>query len=201
MPEPSPQNLPMVSATKLQGDFTAQQGRTLHPKDVPPQSPPPPPRHSSRVRLCVTPQTSAHQAPPSLGFSRQEPQSLRDNKCRSHSPMDRRPRAPFWGLRIPRLTHLPTCPASPSSPCLMACAPHPDSGAWAACSSHTVELRATCAMGRGRSPLALGPITVPAGVSLRYPLPASLLRGVPGEETGSERPAVTTLSCSRTTCV
>ena len=26
----------------------------------------------SRVRLCVTPQTSAHQAPPSLGFSRQE---------------------------------------------------------------------------------------------------------------------------------
>ena len=28
--------------------------------------------HFSRVRLCVTPQTSAHQAPPSLGFSRQE---------------------------------------------------------------------------------------------------------------------------------
>ena len=26
----------------------------------------------SRVRLCVTPQTAAHQAPPSLGFSRQE---------------------------------------------------------------------------------------------------------------------------------
>ena len=26
----------------------------------------------SRVRLCATPQTSAHQAPPSLGFSRQE---------------------------------------------------------------------------------------------------------------------------------
>ena len=26
----------------------------------------------SRVRLCVTPQTSAHQVPPSLGFSRQE---------------------------------------------------------------------------------------------------------------------------------
>ena len=26
----------------------------------------------SRVRLCVTPQTEAHQAPPSLGFSRQE---------------------------------------------------------------------------------------------------------------------------------
>ena len=27
---------------------------------------------SSRVRLCVTPQTAAHQAPPFLGFSRQE---------------------------------------------------------------------------------------------------------------------------------
>ena len=26
----------------------------------------------SRVRLCATPETSAHQAPPSLGFSRQE---------------------------------------------------------------------------------------------------------------------------------
>ena len=26
----------------------------------------------SHVRLCVTPQTAAHQAPPSLGFSRQE---------------------------------------------------------------------------------------------------------------------------------
>ena len=28
--------------------------------------------HFSRVRLCVTPQTTSHQAPPSLGFSRQE---------------------------------------------------------------------------------------------------------------------------------
>ena len=28
--------------------------------------------HYSRVRLCATPQTEAHQAPPSLGFSRQE---------------------------------------------------------------------------------------------------------------------------------
>ena len=28
--------------------------------------------HFSRVRLCATPQTVAHQAPPSLGFSRQE---------------------------------------------------------------------------------------------------------------------------------
>ena len=28
--------------------------------------------HFSRVRLCATPQTAAHQAPLSLGFSRQE---------------------------------------------------------------------------------------------------------------------------------
>ena len=28
--------------------------------------------HFSRVRLCATPQTPGHQAPPSLGFSRQE---------------------------------------------------------------------------------------------------------------------------------
>ena len=28
--------------------------------------------HFSLVRLCVTPQTAAHQAPPSLGFPRQE---------------------------------------------------------------------------------------------------------------------------------
>ena len=28
--------------------------------------------HFSRVRLCATPQTAAHQVPPSLGFSRQE---------------------------------------------------------------------------------------------------------------------------------
>ena len=29
----------------------------------------------SRVQLCVTPQMAAHQAPPSLGFSKQEPWS------------------------------------------------------------------------------------------------------------------------------
>ena len=28
--------------------------------------------HFSRVQLCATPQTATHQAPPSLGFSRQE---------------------------------------------------------------------------------------------------------------------------------
>ena len=31
-----------------------------------------PPSRFSRVRLCATPLTAAHQAPPSLGFSRQE---------------------------------------------------------------------------------------------------------------------------------
>ena len=31
--------------------------------------------HFSRVRLCETPETIAHQAPPSLGFSRQEHRS------------------------------------------------------------------------------------------------------------------------------
>ena len=31
-----------------------------------------PPSRFSRVRLCATPWTAAHQAPPSLGFSRQE---------------------------------------------------------------------------------------------------------------------------------
>ena len=34
-------------------------------------------RHVSRVWLCATPQTAAHQAPPSLGFSRQEHWSVR----------------------------------------------------------------------------------------------------------------------------
>ena len=28
--------------------------------------------HFSHVRLCATPETAAHQAPPSLGFSKQE---------------------------------------------------------------------------------------------------------------------------------
>ena len=31
--------------------------------------------HFSRVQLCVTLEMAAHQAPPSLGFSRQEHQS------------------------------------------------------------------------------------------------------------------------------
>ena len=31
-----------------------------------------PPSRFSRVRLCATPKTAAYQAPPSLGFSKQE---------------------------------------------------------------------------------------------------------------------------------
>ena len=31
--------------------------------------------HVSHVQLCATPQMAAHQAPPSLGFSKQEPWS------------------------------------------------------------------------------------------------------------------------------
>ena len=38
----------------------------------------------SHVRLCATPQTAAHQAPPSLGFSRQE--SWSSSPC--HPPGD-----------------------------------------------------------------------------------------------------------------
>ena len=46
--------------------------------------------HFSRVRLCVTPQTSAREAPPSLGFSRQEhwsglPFPLQCRKAKSES--------------------------------------------------------------------------------------------------------------------
>jgi len=37
--------------------------------------------HFSCVRLCATPETAAHQAPPSLGFSRQEPGVNRSYQC------------------------------------------------------------------------------------------------------------------------
>ena len=51
----------------------------------------------SRVRLCATPQTAAHQAPPSLGFSRQE----------------------YWsGLPFPSLEDLPDPGIEPGSPAL-----------------------------------------------------------------------------------
>ena len=40
--------------------------------------------HFSRVRLCATPETSAHQAPPFLGFSRQEHWSGLPFPCPMH---------------------------------------------------------------------------------------------------------------------
>ena len=39
--------------------------------------------HFSRVRLCVTPWTAAYQAPPSMGFSRQDNESIRSDQIRS----------------------------------------------------------------------------------------------------------------------
>ena len=41
-------------------------------------------RHFSCIRLCATPEMAAHQAPPSLGFSRQDHWS----GLSSPSPMD-----------------------------------------------------------------------------------------------------------------
>ena len=53
----------------------------------------------SRVRLCATPQTAAHQAPLSLGFSRQE----------------------YWsGLPFPSPGDLPNAGIEPRSPTLQA---------------------------------------------------------------------------------
>ena len=49
----------------------------------------------SHVQLCVTPQIAAHQAPPSLGFSRQEhwgglpfPSPMRESEVAISDPMD-----------------------------------------------------------------------------------------------------------------
>ena len=66
----------------------------------------------SRVRLCVTPEMAAHQAPPSLGFSRQEHWSglsfsfpMRESEKRmwSHSVMSDSQRP--HGLQPTRLLH------------------------------------------------------------------------------------------------
>ena len=55
--------------------------------------------HFSHVQLCVTPQTAAHQAPPSLGFSRQE----------------------YWsGVPFPSPEDLPDPGIKPGSPALQA---------------------------------------------------------------------------------
>ena len=47
-------------------------------------------RHVSRVRLCATPKTAAHQAPPSLGFSRQEHWSGLPFPCPMHESEKRK---------------------------------------------------------------------------------------------------------------
>ena len=68
--------------------------------------------HVSRVRLCATPQTSAHQAPPSLGFSRQEhwsglpfPSPMHESeKCKwSHSVLSDSDSSGPHGLQPTRL--------------------------------------------------------------------------------------------------
>ena len=86
--------------------------------------------HFSRVQLCATPQTTAHQAPLSLGFSRQEywsglpfpsPMHARMLSCFSHvqlcvtpqmaahqaPPSTEFSRQEYWsGLSFPSLPHL-----------------------------------------------------------------------------------------------
>ena len=63
----------------------------------------------SRVRLCATPQTAAHQAPPSLGFSRQEhwsglpfPSPMHESE--KWRQTQRSPEGPRHLHRIPRLS-------------------------------------------------------------------------------------------------
>ena len=74
----------------------------------------------SRVRLCATPSTAAHQAPPSLGFSRQEhwsgvpfPSPMHESKKWkwSHSVMPHSLRP--HGLQPTRLLHPWDFPVSP----------------------------------------------------------------------------------------
>ena len=68
--------------------------------------------HFSRVWLCVTPQTAAHQAPPSLGFSRQEywsglpfPSPMHESeKLKSSHSVVSDPQQPH-GLQPTRLLH------------------------------------------------------------------------------------------------
>ena len=67
---------------------------------------------SSHVRLCATPQMAAHQAPPSLGFSRQEhwsglpfPSPMQESEKRKGSrPVVSDPQRPH-GLQPSRLLH------------------------------------------------------------------------------------------------
>ena len=68
--------------------------------------------HFSRVRLCVTPETVAHQAPPSLGFSRQEhwsglpfPSPMHESEKWKESRSVVSDSEPSHGLQPTRLLH------------------------------------------------------------------------------------------------
>ena len=68
-------------------------------------------RHFSRVRLCATPETPAHQAPPSLGFSRQEHWSGLWRRLGPLIDKHQTPQPSYW---------LPSCPEPhPSTFCNM----------------------------------------------------------------------------------
>ena len=55
-----------------QGAFLLMYSVSLDPKEVGLLLLLPPLSHFSHVQLCATPEMTAHQAPPSLGFPRQE---------------------------------------------------------------------------------------------------------------------------------
>lgn len=102
-------------------------------------------------------------------------------KCRSHSPMDRRPRGPLLGTRIPQTHRSPPAQAHP---------PHPE---WP--SPHSLTRGLGCMLstycgayshlchGQGtQEPPALGPITMLKWGLSQVSVARSLLRRVPGEE-------------------
>ena len=66
LPNPGVEPAPLTSPALASGSFTT--SATWEARSVPCCCC----CHFSRVRLCTTPETAAHQAPPSLGFSRQE---------------------------------------------------------------------------------------------------------------------------------
>ena len=65
----------------------------------------------SRVRLCATPQTAAHQAPPSLGFSRQEHWSGLPNR-NNWRPILSLAHGPLWTPTADTLLYLENCTCS-----------------------------------------------------------------------------------------
>ena len=84
--------------------------------------------HFSRVRLCVTPQTAAPQAPPSLGFSRQEhwsglpfPSPLHEWKVKVKSLSCVQPSATPWmaAHQAPRPWDFPGRSTGVGSHCLL----------------------------------------------------------------------------------